>query len=118
MKIGTDRRIRASPCLHCGRQLSGATAVGDDAAPTPGDATVCIYCGHIMVFAEDLKLRNPIAAEIDDLAGDERILTVQRARKAREAPLSDYSCPGGGRGPDFREKRLDGVLWPGVPRFT
>jgi len=47
---------------------------------SPGDATVCLTCGHLMVFGEDLLLRNPTDAEIVKFAGDKRLLAVQWAR--------------------------------------
>lgn len=31
--------------------------------PEPGDANLCIQCGHLMVFARDLSFREPTAAE-------------------------------------------------------
>jgi hypothetical protein len=43
--------------------------------------TICAYCGHIMVFDDTLKLRNPTAAECKEIAGDKRILAVQKIRK-------------------------------------
>ena len=83
MKVGTDRRITRSPCLHCGEQLDGATSVGGmDASPTLGDITVCLLCGHIMAFADDLTLRPLTAAEVFAAAGDARILAIQAARAA------------------------------------
>lgn len=64
--------------------------VNGDERPTPGDITVCIYCGHIMAFADDLSFRELTGEEIHDIAGDERILDIQRARQmadfAKEHP--------------------------------
>jgi hypothetical protein len=80
MKLGTDRHIPKSACTNCGKVLDGATCVGTDAAPDPGDATICINCGHLMVFDAALGLRELTAEEIRQMAGDERILAVQRAR--------------------------------------
>jgi hypothetical protein len=68
-------------CLGCGQLLDASTCVGEDAGPTEGDVTVCLACGHIMVFGRNLVLRNPSDDEIADIAGDERVLEVQRARK-------------------------------------
>jgi len=85
MKLGTDHHLPTHPkCLACGKLLDGATGINDDAHPDPDDWTVCIYCGHIMVFTRDLMLRNPTATEIRQIAGDSRIVAIQRARKAME----------------------------------
>ena len=70
------------PCLGCGAQNDAATETfGEEASPPEGgDVTVCIYCGHISVFNADLTLRNPTDEEIHIIAGDERILKIQKAR--------------------------------------
>lgn len=80
MKLGTQNEVPASRCPACGQINDMATSVGADAKPEPGDATICIRCGHIAVFADDLALRNPSDEEIVRFAGDERLLAVQRAR--------------------------------------
>ena len=55
----------------------------DDAEPLlpkPGDFTICLACGHLMGFREDLTLRDLTSIEMLKVAGDKRILAVQRAR--------------------------------------
>jgi hypothetical protein len=85
MKLGRDHRLKPVPqCVDCDKRLDGATGVDTDDAPKSGDFTVCIYCGSIMVYNDDLTLRRPSAAEAWELAGDKRILAIQRARKAAE----------------------------------
>jgi hypothetical protein len=51
----------------------------EEATPSDGDLTVCFDCGHIMVFAGG-RLRNPTDAEMYDIAGDPRIVKLQRVR--------------------------------------
>jgi DNA-directed RNA polymerase subunit RPC12/RpoP len=71
------------PCLGCGKMVDAATGVFGADRPEAGDTTVCLYCGHIHVFragANGLRLDNPNAKEIREIAGDKRILAVQRAR--------------------------------------
>lgn len=80
MKVGTDHPLRPDACTDCGYKIDGATCVGSDAAPKRGDATICQRCGHIMIFGKGLKLRNPTGDEILELAGNEKILAIQRAR--------------------------------------
>ena len=72
----------ASLCLACGRSLNAASGVDHDHRPSPGDVTVCLRCGHIMIFAEDLTPRDLTAEEVIEVAGDKRILAIQRAREA------------------------------------
>jgi hypothetical protein len=82
MKLGTDHHISGSSCTNCGRFLHGITGVDvdEDDRPNPGSITICLYCGHVMVFADDLTLRNPTVIEQIKIAGDPRILAIQRAR--------------------------------------
>lgn len=86
MKLGKDRHMPPAACLGCGRRMDGATGVvvGEDTAPDPDDITVCIYCGHIQVYDEDLKLRELTPVEQLYIAGDPRILAIQRARAIAE----------------------------------
>jgi hypothetical protein len=68
-----------SACLGCGTLLDTATSLFEDAIPNDGDVTICIKCGHIMVF-ENNRPRNPTDVEMKDIAGNPRILAVQKAR--------------------------------------
>ena len=73
-------RIKGSQCTNCGEVLTGASNTGlKDLGerPSPGDATVCLYCGHLMVFSKTLKLRNPNNAELIKFAGDRAIIHAQ-----------------------------------------
>jgi len=83
MKLGQDVKLENRPrCLDCGELLDGATAVESDGSPQTGDVTICIYCGHIMVYDKKLNFREPNTEEARQIAGDPRILAIQRARKA------------------------------------
>lgn len=85
MKLGIDRHMPLAVCLGCGKKIDGATYVGEeDQAPDPDDITVCIYCGHIQAYAENLSLRELTPVEQLRIAGDERILAIQRARAIAE----------------------------------
>lgn len=64
-------------CLNCGKRLKLASSITTDARPDPGDATVCLDCGHVMVFADDLSVREPTDAEVIELAGDADLLATQ-----------------------------------------
>lgn len=81
MKIGPSMQLPSVACINCNAELSGAACVAGDAYPRSGDITICIYCGHLMAYADDLSLRNLTSNEIHEIAGDERILAVYRARQ-------------------------------------
>ncbi len=82
MRIGADRIVPDSPCTSCGHVMNRCFSVDADAAPSPGDFTLCIRCGHLMAFADDLALRDLTDAEVREVAGDRRALAVQAARAA------------------------------------
>jgi hypothetical protein len=75
----TTTRTQAIPCPSCGKALDAATSVFDDAVPRDGDVSICFACGHIMVFEGGVP-RNPTDTEMPDIAGDPRIIKLQRAR--------------------------------------
>lgn len=82
MKIQPSIKIAAPiKCLHCHEVLDGATGVETDRRrPVSGNASICMYCGHVAIFAEDMSLREPNDEEMHDLAGDPVILAIQHAR--------------------------------------
>ena len=89
MQVRKTHRTKTMSCLNCGQRLDACSAVGADAAPSPGDATVCFYCGHLMVFDVDLSLRHPTDKELHDMAGDPRLVAINNLRPIkipRETP--------------------------------
>ena len=80
MKLGI--KVPPSPCLGCG-EINDMAGTAADRDPEPGDITLCWYCGHFMVFADDLTLRNPTGAEMLIIAGDPELLRLQ-AMRAKE----------------------------------
>lgn len=81
MRVGKSKRIRESRCTSCGKQLTGAMVVDDRTrTPKPGDVSVCMWCGHIMAFDAELALRDLTDDEVRKVAGDKRILAIQKAR--------------------------------------
>ena len=81
MNIGQGCKVKESCCTSCGKKLDMATSVEGYAVPLPGDISICIKCGHIMAFGDDLMLRDLNDREAYDVAGDRRILAVQEARR-------------------------------------
>ena len=76
-------KTKPSICRSCGAKLNAANiAVGHrKTKPKAGDVSICLYCGHVMVFDKHLMLREPNKHEMYLIAGDPYILAVQRARK-------------------------------------
>lgn len=81
--------IQANHCLQCRARLDRASGKGE---PRPGDLTVCISCGHLMVFTEDLSFREPnpqerrISKKNPDIA--QFIATVRAVARRRAAILN------------------------------
>jgi len=75
----TDNEMMVK-CLGCGAPNDATSPTHGGNKPSEGDVTVCMYCGHISVFNADLTLRNPNDEEAYAIAGDQRILQIQKAR--------------------------------------
>lgn len=76
------KSFRAPPsrCLDCGKLLDMASGAGHRHKPRPGAITICFDCGHIMAFAADLRLRALTDREMVEIAGDPKLVLVQKAR--------------------------------------
>lgn len=72
-------RVPTQTCLECGTELDAATGF---AKPSPGDVIICIQCGHLMAFDENLNHRPLTDKEMHMVAGDRRVLGMQAARAA------------------------------------
>ena len=75
-------RMPLTKCTNCGKKIDGALSVGGDYTPEPGNYTLCLDCGHLMVFADDMTLRDPTDEEIVEAAGMKEIIMGQKARAA------------------------------------
>jgi DNA-directed RNA polymerase subunit RPC12/RpoP len=79
----TAYRTPGSDCLNCGKLMTGATGAGGR-TPKADDVAMCLYCGHVMIYGDDLALREPTDAEMIDIAGDPELVAFSKARaKAR-----------------------------------
>lgn len=63
-----------SRCVRCRAKLNATTGI-EVQKPSEGDISICFYCGQIMLFTADLKLRG---AEPEELA--EIMLDLQTDR--------------------------------------
>lgn len=67
----TTSRTPITICWHCDRPLDAATELMDEGkTPTPGAVSLCLYCGAIGYFADDLALRAPTDDELTALRED------------------------------------------------
>lgn len=73
-------------CPWCGHQLDAAMAADPakpDAAPKPGDASVCISCAQVLVFTDELTLRASMPGEIEPTPALRRAQEAVRALDRR-----------------------------------
>lgn len=77
----TTTRVPISACKACGKPNDSATSISADIKPTPGDVSICLYCGHVTVFDDDLTLREPTSKEMHEIAANKIMLAAQKARK-------------------------------------
>lgn len=43
-------------CPNCKSVLNTCTGVNSDQNPSPGDITICFYCGSVLKFNDDMTL--------------------------------------------------------------
>lgn len=79
MRLGPTTTLPEAQCPSCGKIVDRATVVGSRGRPKPGDATVCIGCGEVALFGDDLQLRRPTTKEVAELKADFRIAAIQEA---------------------------------------
>ena len=87
MRLSDERhRMPDMKCISCGKTLNAASAVDSEGRPSPGDISMCIGCGKIMIYGDDFTMREPTEAEMVEMVMDEemnaRLTQMQRARKA------------------------------------
>jgi len=64
----------SNDCPNCKKALDAAQHLSGDDRPSDGDLTVCLYCGHLMVFGPNLSLRELTSDEMRDAAGNPEVL--------------------------------------------
>ena len=71
-------------CMACGYAHDAASIVGaKDHQPRPGDMSVCLNCGHLAVFDDQLRLRALTADEVSETQHDRRVFEAVAVIKQR-----------------------------------
>jgi hypothetical protein len=78
--LSKSTRTPESICPSCGKVFDVATDVTSDEGPSPGDISICLHCGHLMAFNDDLTVRELTSDEMHEVAGDPYVLALQKAR--------------------------------------
>lgn len=71
--MSTAPRVPASPCPQCGYRLDAASmADGGLDAPGPGDSSVCLNCGQILIFDDQLLQVKPTAQQVREMMSHQK----------------------------------------------
>ena len=71
-------RVVESPCTNCHAKLNATSSSSEEDSPNPGDITICLYCGHIMAYSDDMKLRDLTDEEVIEVAGHPDLIKNQK----------------------------------------
>lgn len=79
-----DYRVPMAHCLNCGHEIDGAynpPVPGQEKShrPEPGSITMCLYCGELMAFTDQLLLRELTPSEHVEVVRDHRPLVMVAA---------------------------------------
>ena len=90
MRVGDDFDVPPNPCLSCGHVNDGALSLDSEQRPKPGDVTLCVRCGFVMSFDENLSTRQLSPTEALVVLSDPRIaflktMVVRANRERRES---------------------------------
>lgn len=80
MDITRNPDMPADRCPGCAHPFNDATHVAGDAKPSPGDLSMCWYCGAFLEFNPDLTTRLLTLEDIGSLPDDVRI-SLQKVRR-------------------------------------
>lgn len=73
--------IPETVCPGCGHHNDAASHFFDEnQRPKPGDTSLCLRCGHVMIFADDLTMRAPTEQEMNEISRDPEMRRLQAAR--------------------------------------
>lgn len=70
-------RTKLTRCPHCGTKLDSLGDLEDGRPPGPGDVSVCVRCGGVMVIGEGLGVR---AATKEEMRVFDRDPEIQKTR--------------------------------------
>jgi len=65
--FGETTETKLDHCPYCKHKLCAASSVGKVALPSPGDFSICRYCGSLLRFSEGLLLRGATVDEETEL---------------------------------------------------
>jgi len=75
-------------CLNCGHKLNAAGGINAEDAPEPGNICLCIECGAVMMYADNLTVRGMTREEMDDISNHAETMNflARQVRKIHMLP--------------------------------
>lgn len=96
-----DYDVPITICWHCDRPLDGAAPSDDGPKPEPGAISLCMYCGAVAVFGDDLRLEPPSKDLLDKLTEDKEFRqTYVTFSWARQYLMIEHNLMRGREDPD------------------
>lgn len=84
MILGGSVEMPENSCLRCGYSSDrGAVVDSPITKPRPSDVTLCIHCGEVMMFDDDLKFRHLTQDDVIRIMADtELMFNIVMAKQA------------------------------------
>ena len=72
-----DTPIPLQRCWRCNYKIdSTSSATGRD-KPKAGDVSMCLACGAVAIFTDDMQLREPTVTELAEVSGNPVLIKAQ-----------------------------------------
>ena len=71
--------MKPTICPTCGYFANAVSSIIRHAQPKPGDVSVCLSCGELNVFLDDMSFRPATAEDWQDLS-DEQVTAISLAQ--------------------------------------
>ena len=78
VSLGETTKIRDTACPECHELFTHASGQSN---PQPGDVTICLYCGAVLTFDDQVVPVRPAADELAELLADPEIQRVLELRE-------------------------------------
>lgn len=76
----TTETNKGQKCRKCGHGLNEASSLAGDYKPSAGDYSMCLACGNLSVFNDDLTLRESNPDEAEEMLKSALLMTAQLVR--------------------------------------
>lgn len=77
--------LEPTACPYCHEKIDCSTGVLKDMPPSPGDISICLYCGEPSKFDDQLQMVKLESSELADVMSDPVVRTSMLHIKARKA---------------------------------